>query len=113
MSTAFRDGLEYPDLSTCQMRLVGSGATSRPPVQLPSNILKAVSSQPFGDGGASLDDLALGMSSICFMYMGHDFVSFAIRQRPNVSLADATVPLILFLLALAASQIQPTIIISF
>lgn len=57
--SAFRNDLEYPNLLTCQMRLVGSGATSRPPVQLPRKIADAVASQPFGNGGASLDDLAL------------------------------------------------------
>jgi len=59
MSASFRDDLEYPNLSTCEMRLVGAGATSRPPVQLPRNIVDVVSSQPFGNGGSSLDDLAL------------------------------------------------------
>ena len=68
MSSAFRDDLEYPNLSTCQMRLVGSGATSRPPVQLPRNIIEAASSQPFGNGGASLDDLALGMFDLFHAY---------------------------------------------
>lgn len=59
MSASFRDDLVYPDLSTCQIRLVGAGATSRPPVRLPQEIKGAISAQPNGNGRNSLDGFVL------------------------------------------------------
>ena len=69
MSTSFRhDDLVYPNLTTCQVRLVGAAATSRPPVQLPRAIREDAKTLPFSnDASSSYDDFSLGkFSSVQF-----------------------------------------------
>ena len=72
MSASFRDDLLYPNLSNCQIRVVGAGATTRPPVQLPREIREAASALPISsNGGNSLDDFRLDKS----LRIGREFLS--------------------------------------
>jgi len=61
MSTSFRDDLVYPNLATCQIRVVGAGANARPPIQLPREVREAAATAalPSANGIESLDGFSL------------------------------------------------------
>mmetsp|Transcript_27284 Transcript_27284/g.63918 ORF Transcript_27284/g.63918 Transcript_27284/m.63918 type:complete len:124 (-) Transcript_27284:232-603(-) len=55
------DVLEYPNLTVCQLKLMGSAATSRPPVRLPRAVRESAQAAPSNGNGArcSFDDFSL------------------------------------------------------
>ena len=59
-SYVVREDLEYPNLATCQLKLVGAAATARPPVVLPREIRDAAREAYRSNGKQSLDDFSLG-----------------------------------------------------
>mmetsp|Transcript_19689 Transcript_19689/g.40623 ORF Transcript_19689/g.40623 Transcript_19689/m.40623 type:complete len:132 (-) Transcript_19689:537-932(-) len=58
-SYVVREDLEYPNLATCQLKLVGAAATARPPVVLPREIRDAAREAYRSNGKQSLDDFSL------------------------------------------------------
>ena len=46
MDSSFNDDFVYPNLTTCQVKLMGSAATSRPPVRLPRDIRESAGAPP-------------------------------------------------------------------
>lgn len=56
------DDLDYPNLTNCQLRLVGSAATTRPPVRLPRAIRDEAMGPPYSISSAAkskLDNFSL------------------------------------------------------
>eukprot|EP00536_Pseudo-nitzschia_multiseries_P012205 jgi/Psemu1/326728/estExt_fgenesh1_pg.C_4520002 len=73
MNSSYDNDLVYPNLTVCQVKVLGSAATSRPPVQLPQAIRERAATPPYSPvpaagagsnggtnaGGCPFDDFSL------------------------------------------------------